>query len=113
MPTKAGFICTQGQNLRVKDGTSETTRYNLGGARGARERGPPVLSILPRCHLRQMLNERLAGCRRDECAFSPLCRSPWGGGGWGLEMGIQRKLPWLGSPSKFIHNHLPIHASGF
>lgn len=30
----AGFIFTQGQNLSVEDGTSETTRYNLGGGRG-------------------------------------------------------------------------------
>lgn len=58
-----GFIFT-GRNLSVKDGTSETTAYHLGGGQGGREcrreggRGAlPVLSILPRCHLRKMLSE--------------------------------------------------------
>lgn len=32
-----GFIFTQGQNLRVKDSTSETTAYNLGGGQGGRK----------------------------------------------------------------------------
>lgn len=31
-----GFIFT-GRNLRVKDGTSETTAYHLGGGQGGRE----------------------------------------------------------------------------
>lgn len=52
-----GFVFTQGQNLRVITVGILRPR-EWAGRKGGRERCPPGLSILPRGHLRKMLNEQ-------------------------------------------------------
>lgn len=84
--------------------TSETSGYNLGDGHGGREMHPPVLSILPSCHLRKMLKGQHS--HRGESAISCLLCLHWDGDGLWKRKGFQRKLSCHGSPSKFICNQL-------